>query len=188
MPIAPFRDLFMGWPDNHKLSIKDLRLKAITLLALTLMLRPSDIAPKSVYFDAVSNTSKPVIFSTDNLCFAEGNLTVTFHGIKNDTSRSGFEVTIPSSVEEKLDPVQTLHSYIEKTQKYRPEVVKPVFLSLNPPFKAITAPTVSKIMEEAIKLAGLGGVGYTAKDFRPTGATVAIDTDCDPDIVMKLGC
>ena len=55
MPIEPFRELFRQWPENAQLCIKELRLKAITLLALLLMLRPSDIAPKSVHFDGESS-------------------------------------------------------------------------------------------------------------------------------------
>ena len=47
MPIAPFRNLFLSWEP-----VKELRLKAITLLALTLMLRPSDIAPKSKNYNS----------------------------------------------------------------------------------------------------------------------------------------
>ncbi len=43
MPIQPFRDLFTQWPDNNLLSIKDLRVKTITLIPLVIMLRPSDL-------------------------------------------------------------------------------------------------------------------------------------------------
>lgn len=45
--IRNFNDLFLSWPDNSELSIKDLQLKAIPLLSLSAMLIPSDIAPRS---------------------------------------------------------------------------------------------------------------------------------------------
>ena len=45
MPRQPFMDLFMRKPENLMLSTEQLRLKCITLMALCLMLRPSDIAP-----------------------------------------------------------------------------------------------------------------------------------------------
>ena len=45
------------------------------------------------------------------------------------------------------------------------------FLALNPPYAAIVAKTVAGIMNEAIALVGLSGKGYSAKSFRPTGAT-----------------
>ena len=59
MPIAPFRQLFLSWEPNDELPIKQLHLKSITLLALTLMLRPSDIAPKSVTYNPISEQLVP---------------------------------------------------------------------------------------------------------------------------------
>ena len=34
---------------------------------------------------------------------------------------------------------------------------------------------------------GLAGQGFSAKSFRPTGATRAIDGGIDPEIVQKMG-
>lgn len=187
MPIKPFRDLFMAWNDNYMLSLKELRLKCITLMALVLMLRPSDIAPKAQHFvpGCSDATCTQFVFSTDNINFLEsGEAEITFHGIKNDMSRTGFQVVMQPAAEKKLDPVQTLRDYINRTQDIRP-VNNSVFLTLSPPYKAIAAATVAKIMNEAISLAGL--TGYTAKCFRPTGATAAVDVNCDPEIVMRLG-
>ncbi len=42
-------------------------------------------------------------------------------------------------------------------------------------------------MNEAIRLAGLNNQGFSAKSFRPTGATIAIDSGCDPEITMRQG-
>ena len=49
MPVEPFVSLFSKWNDNHILSIACLRQKAITLLALTALCRPSDIAPQAIF-------------------------------------------------------------------------------------------------------------------------------------------
>lgn len=187
MPVQPFRDMFLGWPSNDLLSIKNLRLKTITLLALTLMLRPSDIAPKAVHFDAQTLQQKSWLFTTDNITFLDsGEAKIIFHGIKNDTSRSGFDVILQPVQERQLDPVQTLHDYISRTHDIRPQE-KPVFLALTPPHGAITAKTVAGIMNTAIDLAGLSGQGFSAKCFRPTGATIAVETGCDPEVAMRLG-
>ena len=62
-----------------------------------------------------------------------------------------------------------------------------VFLPLKPPYHAICASTVASILEDTIMEAGLAGQGFTAKDFGPTGATVAIESNQSPDIVMKVG-
>ena len=144
------------------------------------------IAPKAVHFDGASATVAKYVFSTDQIEYCEGGAYVTFHGIKNDTSRTGFRVFLQPASDSKLDPVCTLQDYIARTKDYRPEG-NPVFLSLTPPYHAIAAGTVASVLNEAIKLAGLDGQGFSAKSFRPTGATAAIDMQCDPDTAMQLG-
>ncbi len=60
MPIKQFKDLILSWPENSQLQVAQLRLKCITSLALVLMLRPSDIAPKGIYLDADEGVIKQV--------------------------------------------------------------------------------------------------------------------------------
>ena len=86
LPVQPIRDLFLGWPKNDQLSVRQLRLKTITLLALTLMLRPSDIAPKAVKFDGTTLEQKQWIFSTDNVTFLP-------NGQGHPTNSSGYSNT-----------------------------------------------------------------------------------------------
>ena len=106
MPIQNFHDLFMKWPDNESLDIKSLRLKVITLLALTAMLRPSDIAPNARMTTPEGETK--VVFGVDQVDFQDRFAKLTFFGIKNDTSRTGFEVNLPRGSVSKLDPVKAL--------------------------------------------------------------------------------
>jgi hypothetical protein len=165
MPIKPFANLFNGWADNEQLTIKQLRLKTITLMALTLMLRPSDIAPKSVHFNRETLDKSNWLFTTDNIRFSEsGVANIVFHGTKNDTSRSGFEVQMMPTQVLKLNPVHALQMYIARTSKFRSQE-KPVFLSLLPPYGPIAASTVACVLNEAIQLAGLSNQGYSAKKF-----------------------
>lgn len=188
MPIAPFIALFVSWPDDYRLSIKDLRLKVLTLLALALMLRPSDVAPHGHFFNDTTQKPEALIFSTDNVMFQEdGSAKVRFFGIKNDTDRSGFDVTLPPAQPEKIDPVIVLKNYIVRTNNVRPADKRPLFLSLRRPYGAIASDTVAQILQEAILKAGLGGNAYSAKDFRPTGATAAIDNETDPEVAMRIG-
>jgi hypothetical protein len=114
MPVQAFHDLFLGWPDNSALDLKRLRLKTITLLALTLMLRPSDVAPNSVLFDSVTGKSAKCVFTLDQLDFQDNGVEVTLFGIKNDMQRKGFQVMLPKASEFKLDPVQTLQDYTQQ--------------------------------------------------------------------------
>ena len=146
LPIEPFRIMFHSWPENKDISIKLLRMKAITLLALAYMLRPSDLAPTAVWFDPESGEQAKFILSVENVNFeADGSLTMTFHGIKNDTAREGFKVTIPASSESALDPVQCLKTYISRTEHLRSRS-QPLFLKLTKPYDAISAATVGNIL------------------------------------------
>jgi len=184
MPVQKFNGLFSSWPENVYLEVKNLRLKAICLLALALMLRPSDIAPKALHSE--NNHVEQICFSVKQVEIQTDSAKFTFFGIKNDTSRSGFEVMIPRAKDAKLDPIGALECYIEKTSSHRaPD--GPVFLSLKAPYTPLQASSVAKILEESIKLAGLEGMGYSAKSFRPTGATSAIEQKVNPDIVRKIG-
>ncbi len=187
MPMCDFIDLFDSWPDNNDLCTKQLRQKTVCLLSLSLMLRPSDIAPKSVWFDPETCSENKHVFSVKQIQFLpDESAKITFFGIKNDTQRTGFEVVLPKHDVPKLDPIRCLKDYIERTASVRP-AGEPVFLALRRPHNAIDASTVSRVLEECIQLAGLSGRGYSAKSFRPTGATSAIDKGIDPQIVQKLG-
>ena len=153
------------------------------------MLRPSDIAPHSVKINPQGTTSKR-IFSADQVTFDDGMKSVglVFMGIKNDTDRSGFQVKLPAAPQKALDPVSTLKCYMDRTDHIRSSVPgKPVFLTLQAPYTALSADSVGNILEDAISLAGLSHCGYTAKNFRPTGATFAIQLGYDAEMVMRIG-
>ena len=91
MPRQPFVELFTSWPENVHLSTEHLRLKCITLMALCLMLRPSDIAPCAKIFKQGNVVN--VEYTTDRLVFQDdGSVQVYLFGIKNDYDRDGFRV------------------------------------------------------------------------------------------------
>lgn len=191
MPVNVFAELFYSWPENDLLCIKQLRLKTIVLLSISLMLRPSDIAPKAVVFNA-ANMSSPrskAIFSAKHVKFLEdGSASITLVGTKNDLQRSGFECHLPNHADSLVDPVGALRHYMSRTETTRNNIPqKPVFITLRPPFKHLEASGIAKVLEEGITLAGLGGKGFSAKSFRPTGATAAVDMDVEPDKVRRLG-
>jgi hypothetical protein len=184
LPVSCFTELFCAWGANCNLSVKQLRLKAITLLALALMLRPSDVAPKATMFQS-SDSSFPVLFTKDMLSFNANGVKITFFGIKNDAQRTGFEVFLPRHDNVTLDPVQTLQDYLQRTECVRTGGA--VFLALRKPHGALSASGIAKILEESIMLAGLSGQGFSAKSFRPTGATMAIEQGIEPHVVQKMG-
>ena len=188
IPCEPINNMLRGLGLNSDMSIKHLRMKCIVLLAITFMLRPSDIAPKSVHFDPTNNQTKGTIFSTNEVEFgADGSLTLTFKGIKNDTDRAGFKTTIFPCSDSVLDPIECLQTYISRTEVVRPSDTSPVFLPLQAPFKALTAASIANILNDAIKLSGLDTKKYTAKSFRPTGATRAVSAGIDPTKARRIG-
>ena len=163
-------------------------MKAITLLALVTMTRPSDIAPKGKVYNPTTKSMEPVVMSRDDVVFNnDGSMTITFWAIKNDTNRQGFEVNIPPSSESTIDPVECLKTYISRSEHCRTDHQRPLFVSLNAPYKAISADTVGNILENSIKEAGLSDKGFTAKSFRPTAATQAISVGTLPETAMKVG-
>lgn len=188
MPIEPFIDLFEKWPENKQLCKKDLRMKTICLFALAFMTRPSDIAPKAQSFDPDTFTSYDYVFKEKQIKFENDGVTVVFSGIKNDRDRDGFTVHLPGNSNPKIDIVQTLKDYMQVTRHDRRlSLNNPVFVTLRQPFRAMSASAVSDVLLGAISAAGLGGQGFSAKNFRPTAASKAINMGVNPDIARHVG-
>lgn len=185
IPIRSFIDLFKSWPDNLSLSLEMLRLKCVTLLALCAMLRPSDIAPKAVHYDVKEESVSQFHLKVSDITFETSSMVITFHGIKNDSQRRGFIVSIQGSTDPTLCPVLCMKSYIDRTRQFRKSSSDAVFLTLQKPVKPISASTVSSLLSKSLHLAGLKG--YRPKDFRPTGATAAVEAGFDESTIMKVG-
>lgn len=173
MPMEPLSRLFESWGENNTLTLSQLRQKALTLLTMACMARPSDLAPK-------------VGFVRSQLSFRDTSVTVLFFGIKNDTNRQGFEVRVDGT-ESNADPVKCLKHYCDRTAEHAKEANDAVFLTLTPPFKALNAQSVAQILRKSISDAGLPPDQYTAKSFRPSAATAAIASGCNPNITRLRG-
>ena len=187
IPVAPIRELFSTWPPNSQLDTKRLRLKCITTLALALMLRPSDIAPRGTSYCPSSGVSAAMTFKRSHIQFwDDGTASVTFHGIKNDTLRDGFIVALNPSSCAAVCPVAALKEYLARTANVCPSPDSPVFVTLRRPYNGLSAQAVANILNEALSLVGLHNT-FSAKDFRPTGATVQVQEGVDPKTVMKVG-
>jgi hypothetical protein len=188
MPVVAFSNFFSQWPNNGSLSIKQLRLKAVTLFALTFMLRPSDVAPKAIFMDDKLECHH-LVFALNNIVFHDsGHMSVTFHGGKNDYHRDGFTIKIPPASDKQLDPVSTIRDYMTRTGLQRlTSLDQAVFLTLVKPYHGLSSTGIASVLQEAIGLVGLAGQGFTAKSFRPTGATHAVATGCDSNVARQVG-
>ena len=128
------------------------------------------------------------MFTTDSIEFNDdGSATVTIFGAKNDLDRKGFQLRLPPHSNVMLNPVECVRCYIHTTRHKRQLSYKPVFISLTRPYRAISSSQVANVLNEVIKLAGFSNPKYTAKMFRASGATAAVDSGTNPEIIRKLG-
>ena len=77
----PFIDLFATFGDNDTMTLRRLRMKTLTLVALTCMTRPPDLAPKWVTLNKSDLTVNNIVLTLDNVEFREDkSLTIHFLG------------------------------------------------------------------------------------------------------------
>ena len=145
MPMAPFMEMFRKWGENLSLSTWALRLKSVVLLSLSMMLRPSDIAPHSKHADLEGKWLQNHV-KRSWLSFSKvGYLEMYMFGIKNDYDRKGFCVAIPEASDGVLCPVCTLKEYLKCTQHLVAQDGA-VFLSLQKPYKPLSVQAVAAIL------------------------------------------
>ena len=113
-------------------------------------------------------------------------MTIVIHGNKNDTKRDGFIIEITKSNNKNTCPVQALKCYLNRTRHVR-VVNGPVFISLNAPYQALSSQSIANVLNDAIDAVGLSRKLYSAKSFRPTGATTAVAAGIDSSIVQQIG-
>ena len=175
--ISLFQQLFSTWSPFLQLLIEMLHLKTVVLLAFSIMLRPSDIAPQSG-----KKFVQSVVSAQD-----DGIVLLCFHHIKNDSDRDGFQVILQPAQPVWMCRVDALLSYLSHT-RIQAAKTDGVFLTLKPPYCLLCADAVWGIFNKSIVLAGLGRKEYSAKNFRPTGATMAIQAGMPLDQVHQIGC
>ncbi len=183
--ISAFRKLFMDWHRTH-LDMVHLCMKAIVLLSLSLMLRPSDIALNSLVKE--KNQLVPRIFHQSQIVQQGEVMLITLFGNKNDYSRDGQQVVLQPSSDRVMCPVRALQDYCACMDRVLGSLHvrdRPVFMTLQRPFHALTASGIATILNKALQMAGLRG--HSAKSFRPTGATRAVDAGQNPDTVRAVG-
>ena len=162
-------------------------MKCIVLLALVAILRPSDIAPCAVVVKKSGVES--LQFTANRIDIDEENSIIKLRllGIKNDYERQGFEVVVRAAQNKKLCPIVTMQAWLHRTWLVNPDPRRPVFAPLNYPFSSLSSCAIAAILNKAIKLVGLANQGFTAKSFRLTGATVAIQKGVNLDMVQRTG-
>ena len=81
MPIQLFSGLFVTFGDNDTMTLRQLRMKALTLVALTCMTRPSDLASRGVTLNKTNLSINNIVLTVDNVEFCDGkSMTIHFSG------------------------------------------------------------------------------------------------------------
>ena len=106
---------------------------------------------------------------------------------KNDSFRTEFGVRIPGGSHPKSDPVHCLKVYIDRTVEGRRQGTVLLFLSLRHPYDPVGSYTIAKLLNRAIELAGLDRAKYSAKNFRPSAATAAVESRVPVETAVQLG-
>ena len=143
------------------------------------------MSPNAEFFDPVTSSKATFEFTVDDIVFADDHMMVSFFGIKNDYLHRGNQVPVHRSSDPLVCPVRALHTYIDRTKQWCSDTRKHVFLQLSGSHDGLSVSSIARVLSGAIKDAGL--IGYSAKDFRPTGATAAVKAGVHDAAVMRVG-
>ena len=172
LPVAPIRDWLRTLPANEALSVDALRMKCLTLAALVLIARPSDLcridAPL-LEFD-----------HPDRLQWVQ----VSLLGFKNDYHADGAILRVEACSEPALCFVRCCHRLWNLVRTRFPRSPS-LFIDWASGCKLSPA-QVGVILKEACRHANLPPV-FSARNFRPGGATRGMEGGLPLDLVMHIG-
>ena len=164
-------DLFKSWNRNDELSMKDLSIKLITLLALI-----TGHKMQSFSLIKIENIEHP----NDLIEIKIPDRIKTSGNGKNQPT-----LILPYYKEEnKLCVASTLKFYIEKIKELRKDIPN-LFISIKRPFKAVTSQTLAHWVKEGLSNSGLNTDIYTAHSIRHASTSAAKRAGVDIDTLRK---
>jgi integrase len=172
-PIDKLTSFITSMGENEKLNPESLRLKTVALLAIAGLYRPSDLVRINVV----------------HISFNDESMVIDNWGGKTDKNMDGQPSTISKASEPLLCPVSVVKHYITSTlaRRHRDEKgthLGALFIHLKSG-QPLSIDTVSNLLDTVLHMAGIEEA--SAKMFRKTGASAAIQAGVHPDLVMKLG-
>ena len=139
-------NLFRSWPENEKLSLKQLTMKTVMLVALTAGQRIQAIAA----------------MSWENASRGATRWTFIIGGIMK-TTRPSFHnppiVLLSFEAETKLCVLSTMSTYRQRLASLGLELTGPVFVTYNKPHRTAAQRTISRWITVCLQEAGLEGYG-----------------------------
>ena len=163
-----------GLGENSQLSINNLSLKTVTLIALASLLRVSEMA--SIITGSVVFSDSGVKFSLSKPRKAQHNgaLQVLF---------------IPHLQDVLCCPVCALESYVERTVNSRAVSNSPhMFIALVSPFPEVSANTISRWIKCFIGSAGVDTSVFSAHSTRGAAASKAATSGLSINAILRAGC
>lgn len=155
--------------DNSQLSMIDISLKLIALLALTTGQRVQTLAAIRV-----SNIKR----LNDGSCEIG-----IFDKLKTSKPGSSTVLQLPKYVDERLCVVRALDQYLFTTEKHRE--CDALFLSTRRPYTAAARDTISRWLKIVLKRSGIDISTYSGHSFRHASTSKANDRGVSVDSIFK---
>lgn len=170
LPVAEVRRWLESLPATDALPYERLRMKCAVLAALVLIARPSDLC----CIDA-----RQLVFQPDL-----SGVEVSLLKFKNDYHRDGAVLPVQACSDPRLCFVLACHRLVSLNRARFPNAAA-LFIDYRSG-APLHANQIGAILKEACKLAGLAPF-FTARNFRPGGATRGIEGHLPLDLVMHIG-
>jgi hypothetical protein len=170
LPVLQLAQWLRRLPDNAQLSGQQLRVKCAALAAVVLIARPSDLTHIAI----------------DGLRFADdlSTMTLSLLGFKNDYHRDGAILSVQACSEPALCFIRASHVLLREVQRRWPRASH-LFVSERDG-KPLKPNSISRLLKEACVAAEMGD-RYSARNFRPGGATRGLAAGLPLDLVMHIG-
>lgn len=152
--------------------LKAIRDKAMVLLALVTMARPSDLTH----------------IQLQHVSFSEEALTIELFGIKNDYNKRSIKKTVSPCSDPVICPVKSLTIWTQeaKQSKLIKDQQSYIFMKLNHTDGPLQSDTISNILKKFILESG-GPANCTGKSVRTSAATYAAKCGLSPLQIMNMG-
>lgn len=170
LPILQLVQWLRKLPDNSRLSGRQLRVKCAALAAVVLIARPSDLTHITI---------AGIKFSDDLSA-----MTVSLIAFKNDYHRDGAILSVQACSEPSLCFIRSTHLLIQEVQRRWPRASH-LFVNEHDG-EPLKPNSISRLLKEACVAADMPD-RYSARNFRPGGATRGLAAGLPLDLVMHIG-
>ena len=163
-----------SWGDNESLSLMDLSRKSVILLALASFLRVSEIA--NIAFHSLNFFDTGLSFSL-------------FKPRKAQRSGPLQTISLSKFMNQTICPVQTISSYVNKTQLLRSHQTEKdhLFIGVTTPHRAVSSSTLSRWIKSVLSSAGVDTTVFSGHSTRSAAASSASRKAVPLDLILSKG-